>query len=189
MAVKSVPFYESRQCCICVTAQFFDSALCWPDHLNFEKKKDAKLNWNEARLNKIERKKNMLCNCLVCWRFLTAVLWASRIRHISAGQPKRLRLKHSHSEKKKSDFGNIRKFWDFYRTHFLWHDVPLFVLPALLCCVSSPSLPIKGLPASSRSAQRCHVDGGRRVGDRWVCCLTAVPLDMSVWWRKQTWVL
>lgn len=44
------------------------------------------------------------------------------------------------------------------------HVIPALCRPRPLAC----SVPIKGLPASPRSGQRRHADGGRRVGNRWV---------------------
>lgn len=54
---------------------------------------------------------------------------------------------------------------------------------------AAPSLPIKGLPASSRSAQRWHTDGGWWAGDRWAVGLTVILLDGTIWHQMQTWGL
>lgn len=123
MAVKLVPLYDSRQCCVCVADLFLIPYFA--HHLNL--KSSVKPMW--PRLNV-----TLFCPFIALGKKL----------HLNFNT------------------GSLNTFF-IHRSFF-----------CLLSVSVSPSLPIKGLPASSRSSQCWHADGGWRAWDRWAVCLPAI---------------
>lgn len=123
----------------------------------------------------------MLCNCLVCWRFLAAVLWASRIRHISAGQPKRLHLKHSHSEKKKVTLETSGSF-EIFTEHISSDTMSLSLSSLLSSAVSlllAYQLRVCQPPPEVPNAVMLMEDGELEIGEFavWLQCLLTCQFD------------
>lgn len=159
--------------------------LCWPDRLNLQ----SEVKLLQPRWNKINRKQ------------FVSLFESLKISHYSTlgscyghRQPEAYTVVQDDQQVTVSKHLKVLNFYLPWQTRLRWLFTHSCILslslsslpscPRLSSC--SPSLPIKGLSASSRSAQCWHTDGGRRDGDRWAVCLTVMPLDMSIWRRMQT---